>query len=271
MNDLVQLPYPTTGKLLGLAELKARKSDIITVLPQIAKLPKSTLIDVNGTYITVVIPELTQDTLRRVLNACFISLQIVNALRAESMNFGYTYYVYNTDRIYILRETIPGVSLADAIRTHSLDQITSVLLQCIFSLRLAYTRYRFAHNDMNTGNVIVHQLHSPTTLTYREASLRATHLAKIIDFEYSSVSSTDHELTDVYVLVMQVALESYDIQRMDIFNMCRSIIQYFTSASFEDEIELYREGGGFTPSAYDQLPQLNYDSFVNYVSKLLLV
>jgi len=256
------MEFPTTGQLLTYQQLTDLTDKIIYVKEDEKR---RSLLSVDGNIVQVL--RLSKDSYdyELDLHACLIGIQIINKLREKCINFSYTYYMYiRSSNLYVIREVIPGITLEKYLHTCTVEQFISCILQCLLAISYAQSKYKFHHGDLHPGNVIVHNPGEWVTLPYQETNLQVQLIAMIIDFDSSEVNSSENELEDIHMLIMQSALVT---ERLDILDICAYMYSYFHNGDFQFQLESYREGGGFTEEVARNMENLNMKSFTKFMLK----
>jgi len=93
---------------------------------------------------------------------------------------------------YVLYEKVSGISLGEFVRTCTIEEFLSILIQIIFAIQTAYDLFQFSHNDLHTENVLVVTLEQPISIVLRYPDGRQQYLqtrvvAKIIDYGRSHI------------------------------------------------------------------------------------
>lgn len=102
----------------------------------------------------------------------------------------------------IVQERAPGITLDKWIEVKSdrpLEQLTSIWMQIVYSLHLAWERYGgFAHNDLHMNNILVQELKEEIQIPYPLKSgtryLRTNVLVKIIDYGMATIGQGEDTL-----------------------------------------------------------------------------
>jgi serine/threonine protein kinase len=182
---------------------------------------------------------------------------VMNKLRSSVVNFVYTYRLVQCHYSFcesgdpvIMQELVTGPTISSLIKS-GLDEVTylSIVLQLIFSLRLAFISCQFQHLDLHPGNILARTTQT-VSLSYTDPSGRTIYvlapvIATMIDFGYSSVtvdingisttidrtsrqyflnSSIMSPLTDIFKLVGFSYVEG---QQRPIGRTCLEILKFF--------------------------------------------
>jgi hypothetical protein len=71
----------------------------------------------------------------------------------------------NKKYYYILSEEVKGQSLFHMIKDLSRSELNNIIQAILFSLRLAWEKLRFVHNDLHLSNIIIQKIEEPIHLT----------------------------------------------------------------------------------------------------------
>lgn len=120
---------------------------------------------------------------------------VLNQLRPMTSNFMYMYdYCRYQSQTAIFAEYIPGVPLTEFITTSSVDDFIAITMQIMYSLEIAQHRYRFVHNDLHAGNIIITDRYPESrVMTYHRPNgqsrkLTTRYTATIIDYDLVSLT-----------------------------------------------------------------------------------
>lgn len=169
----------------------------------------------NLAYIKTIIPG--TERVQSLIHEFFIG-NYLNKLRSKIPNFMYTYGLFNCSQIkrgipcpdpisgkaatqdYLIIERInPGYDVFSALRSDNLEfaGFMSAYLQVIASIGVAYQELNYTHYDLHTSNVLIQDIPSvhgfvyiPYTLEGKTIYIKATRIAKIIDYGKSHITIT---------------------------------------------------------------------------------
>ncbi|MBA3757210.1 MAG: hypothetical protein H0X02_13780, partial [Nitrosomonas sp.] len=92
---------------------------------------------------------------------------------------------------YLLLEKLKGVTMTEALKTCTVEDYLSWILQLSLALEMGVIHCGFTHNNLHTDNVIIRKLDSYTTVRYFHRNqlyvLRTNTLAVMINFELAHV------------------------------------------------------------------------------------
>jgi thiamine kinase-like enzyme len=79
----------------------------------------------------------------------------------------------------MISEYIPGKELKEYANSDDLDNI---LEQIFLTLKIAYKKYSFCHNDLHSGNIIIRELQELTIVNYNGIKIETKFIPQIIDY-----------------------------------------------------------------------------------------
>lgn len=79
----------------------------------------------------------------------------------------------------MISEYIPGKELKEYANSDDLDNI---LEQIFLTLKIAYKKYSFCHNDLHSGNIIIRELQELTIIDYNGIKIETKFIPQIIDY-----------------------------------------------------------------------------------------
>jgi len=169
----------------------------------------------------------------------------LNELRADIPNFALVYGLFNCSspvadafRVgswcvsqnngtgYMVYENIKGPTFSKWLRLASTkaDDVIKCLFQIFMAVYMAYQRYDFTHYDLHSGNIIIHQLPEPRTITYPgNITIETDKLAIIIDYGLSHIQ---YDNVNVGKMDYQFASIFYDEGRpmYDFYRVMNSVV-----------------------------------------------
>jgi hypothetical protein len=154
------------------------------------------------------------------VNELIVGLYALNAIRAVNPNFMFTYGGFyapapevvkkrgknhlerifnkniNQSLMHIMVENLPNNgTLNDWVMNQDLSdplairRIYEIIFQINLALGVAFDMFEFSHNDLHSGNILIHELSEPRMITYRMGGfifhLTTDVIATMIDFGHS--------------------------------------------------------------------------------------
>lgn len=242
---------------------------------------------------------------RDLTHELFTGFYITNQLRSYNPNFLYIYGGYQasppivdqfgeivsfsdygesglyhqmlTENIYIDQV----VTFSVFIETCTAKQFLQIYLQVLYSLRLAYGKYQFNHNNLTGDNILIRRLKEKDPVIPYETEngvelLQTDHLAIIVNYEKSSYlinanrygpfdmyqnfisPKRSHPLTDLYKLLLSLASSLMKRGRDDLLLIVEKILKYFTNDLLQVVLEEQSETKYY----------LLYQDFIDDVNRL---
>jgi hypothetical protein len=99
----------------------------------------------------------------------------------------------NTDQTvdYLLLEKLTGVTMTEALKTCSLDDFLSWIIQLSLAIEMGVIHFGFTHNNLHTDNVIIRKLDTETSIRYFHQNnlylLKTSTVAVMTNFELAHV------------------------------------------------------------------------------------
>ena len=187
------------------------------------------------------------------LHEAFIGF-VLNKLRCYIPNFVYTYAYYKTQEenynpyIIVIENIENAINLEDIIQNLDNIEYFTILIQILNAFNLAYDFFKFTHNDLHDGNILIQKFEEnitiPIYINNNITYIKTKYLAKIIDFGQSYIR--------------------LDNQNYGIHHMENNFIYSFKSNPFKDIYKL------LCFNAYKAMKENNKQVF-NLINKIYLL
>ncbi len=230
----------------------------------------------SGISIIVKSPRYAEDY-QDFVHELFVARHGTNAARKDIPNFAYVYGgfkcgapSFDVDKKiinycdpdteeknkvnYIIYEYIDGPSASDFLKTATVDEYISMILQVAFATGYGYHKFDWTHYDLHTENVIMKKLSKKSEIIYKGSNddeyntIKTSYVATIIDYGRSHIKYKDKSygynmpngnifpdqsfpLQDIYKFLM---FSVEDIIRHKNYKLIPTAQQFFSYFSNED-------------------------------------
>lgn len=147
----------------------------------------------------------------QLLHELFVMMLYTNRLRKLVPNFQLVYGSLNLQRPhksiedcvgicpcntgqsvdYLLLEKLNGITMTEALKSCTLDEFLSWIIQLSLAIEMGVIHFGFTHNNLQTDNVIIRKLDSPVVIRYFHRNqlylLTTSSLAVMTNFELAHV------------------------------------------------------------------------------------
>lgn len=148
---------------------------------------------------------------QQLLHELFVMLLYTNRLRKLIPNFQLAYASLNLQRPkiaieecvgicpcnttqtvdYLLLEKLKGITMTEALKTCTIDDFLSWMIQLSLAIEMGVIHCGFTHNNLHTDNVIIRRLDTPTSIRYFHRNqlylLKTSSVTVMVNFELAHV------------------------------------------------------------------------------------